>query len=339
MRLWQRLFLAFAALSGLALFAFVAWQQQNFRRGFLSYLDEVTLQRLEPARARLTAAYAEHGNWDFLRNDPASLGELIEPGPGAMRRLRENASADSSMRAPPGERIPPHSAGEPRSAPPLGRTAGGRRRRPRRLSRPRSASRSAAPAWTARPDVAPAADRCRRRAGRGQSRNPAANALALPLLLDDKPVGTLRLARQSQINAAVDLAFSTHADRRRADRRRGDPDRRAGAGVRAGALAARAGARAGDRHARARRRRLRPARDDRAQRRTRRAGARLQPARRDARTASRRAPALGRRHRARTAHAAERCCAAKSRRCRMACARRRRRRSTRCRPSAHGSAI
>ena len=104
MRLWQRLFLAFATLSGLALLVFVGWQQQNFRRGFLSYLDEVTVQRLEPARTRLTAAYAEHGNWNFLRSEPALLGEMIEPGPGAMRRLREdprNFPTDAAAPEPP----------------------------------------------------------------------------------------------------------------------------------------------------------------------------------------------------------------------------------------------
>src|ERR1700682_5302798 len=81
LRLWQRLFLAFAVLSGVALFGFAAWLQQNFRRGFLGYLDEVTLQRLAPANARLAAAYSEHGGWDFLREDSARLGELIEPSP------------------------------------------------------------------------------------------------------------------------------------------------------------------------------------------------------------------------------------------------------------------
>jgi two-component system sensor histidine kinase BaeS len=80
--LWQRLFLAFAALSGPALIGFVAWQQHSFRRGFMSYLDESTLSRLETqATARLATAYVEHGNWDFLRDDPGRFGELIEPRP------------------------------------------------------------------------------------------------------------------------------------------------------------------------------------------------------------------------------------------------------------------
>ena len=117
-RLWQRLFLAFAALSGLALLGFVAWQQQNFRHGFLSYLDEVALQRLEPARTRLTSAYAEHASWDFLRNDPLALGELIEPGgPGALRRLGEDAAHPPGRSPSATGRSPSATGGRSPSAP------------------------------------------------------------------------------------------------------------------------------------------------------------------------------------------------------------------------------
>ena len=208
MRLWQRLFLAFAALSGLALFAFVAWQQQNFRHGFLSYLDEVTLQRLEPARTRLTAAYAEHGDWDFLRSDPALLGELIEPGPGAMRRFREDAQRafhpappDGHARefAVPGEESVRQDGQEgppgPRSTEPDAlRDHDPRRSPPHPHGPPDLMSRLLLTDVDGKPVAG--------------NRTIAGNALALPLLFDDKPVGTLRLARQSQINAAVDLAFS-----------------------------------------------------------------------------------------------------------------------------------
>ncbi len=200
-RLWQRLFLAFAALSGLALFAFVAWQQQNFRRGFLSYLDEVTLQRLEPARTRLTAAYAEHGNWDFLRSDPASLGELIEPGPSAMRRLREDVQRQFNSLSPgehtrplPGDAASALSEGPP-PQPEESRDHDPRRGPPRPHGPPDLLSRL----LLIDVDGTPVA---------GNHAIAAAKALALPLLLDGKPVGALRLARQSQINAAVDLAFS-----------------------------------------------------------------------------------------------------------------------------------
>ena len=37
----------------------MVWQQQTFRKGFLGYLDEVTLERLQPVSERLAAAYAK----------------------------------------------------------------------------------------------------------------------------------------------------------------------------------------------------------------------------------------------------------------------------------------
>ncbi len=83
--LWQRLFLVIAALSSVALAGFAIWQQQSFRRGFLGYLDEVALERLQPAANRIAAAYAEHGDWTFLRIDERRFAQLVEPDPPAPR--------------------------------------------------------------------------------------------------------------------------------------------------------------------------------------------------------------------------------------------------------------
>jgi two-component system sensor histidine kinase BaeS len=223
-RLWQRLFLAFAALSSLALFAFVAWQQQNFRHGFLSYLDEVTVQRLEPARTRLTSAYAEHGSWDFLRSDPQLLVELIEPGPAAMRRFREDPRNFPTNPAAP---EPPSAE---RDADAFHRPPG--RNRGSDINEARGGQEDQGSRWPgmADRDVEPRDHDARRGPPRphgppdlmsrlllidvdgapvaGNHAIVAANALAMPLSFDGKPVGALRLARQSQINAAVDLAFS-----------------------------------------------------------------------------------------------------------------------------------
>ena len=99
LHLWQRLFLAFALLSGLALAGFVAWQQQSFRRGFLNYLDDVALQRLSPAATRLGAAYVEHGGWDWLRDDPGRFGEYIEGRDE--RPYREDPRRDAAGDASP----------------------------------------------------------------------------------------------------------------------------------------------------------------------------------------------------------------------------------------------
>jgi len=79
LRLWHRLFLAFACLSGLLLGGFAAWQQWNFRSGFADYLDAVAQQHLHEASARFAAAYREHGSWDFLRGGPQVFDQLLDP--------------------------------------------------------------------------------------------------------------------------------------------------------------------------------------------------------------------------------------------------------------------
>ena len=99
LRLWQRLFLTFAALASIALAGFVIWQQQAFRRGFLAYLDQAALERLQPVSERLAEAYEDNGNWDFLRNDMSQFGELILPD--RHRALRQSNRAERLRAALP----------------------------------------------------------------------------------------------------------------------------------------------------------------------------------------------------------------------------------------------
>lgn len=114
--LWQKLFLAFGLLSGVALGGFAAWQQFEFRRGFVGYLDEVMAMRVAPVALKLGSAYSENGGWDFLRNGRGEFGELVEsvsPMQGGNRpppRRREDR--------PPGNRSdfrdhPPNDDGAP----------------------------------------------------------------------------------------------------------------------------------------------------------------------------------------------------------------------------------
>ncbi len=95
--LWQRLFLAIAALSSVALAGFAVWQEQGFRRGFLGYLDEVALERLQPAANRLAASYLDNGGWAFLRADELRFAALVEPD--MPRFLRSAALRDGSPTA------------------------------------------------------------------------------------------------------------------------------------------------------------------------------------------------------------------------------------------------
>jgi two-component system, OmpR family, sensor histidine kinase BaeS len=177
MRLWQRLFLAFAVLSGLALLGFALWQQHSFRRSFLGYLNEVTLQRLAPAAQRLAQAYVEQRSWDFLREDPARFAELIEPGPG--RSDPRAPGAPDRPPPPPDERGPAPDGRSPRFPP-----HGPPDLMPRLLLLDAAGDRVAG-----NPHVPVEAD-------------------AIPIVLDGQRIGTLRVAPLPQVSGATDLAFA-----------------------------------------------------------------------------------------------------------------------------------
>jgi len=108
LRLWHRLFLAFAVLSVAIIVGFVAWQQRNFREGFSTYLNEVTHQRLQAAGERLAEAYSDHGgSWEFLRRDPRAFDAYVDPF-----RLKRKATPEEPRGAgepPPPQADPPPS--------------------------------------------------------------------------------------------------------------------------------------------------------------------------------------------------------------------------------------
>jgi len=79
MNLWQRLFLAFAVLTSVVLGGFVLWQQYAFHHDFQRYLDDTALAQLSDQAPELAAAYAAHGDWAFLREDPGQLGRWLSP--------------------------------------------------------------------------------------------------------------------------------------------------------------------------------------------------------------------------------------------------------------------
>ncbi|UXI67216.1 hypothetical protein [Tahibacter amnicola] len=164
LRLWQRLFLAFAILSGAALVSYVIWQQGAFRRGFLDYLNGLGRQRIEQQLPQLAQAYAQHGSWDFLHNDPGELvralglreeGMAAEPGVGAAREgrppHRPPPGQGPDYRPPPGRRIvTPHRrtrrvAARPTIRPTAARTKAGRRPAVTGKARPAAIVRVPAP--------------------------------------------------------------------------------------------------------------------------------------------------------------------------------------------------
>ncbi|MEO7430938.1 MAG: ATP-binding protein [Dokdonella sp.] len=184
LRLWHRLFLAFAALSVLALAGFAAWQQHAFRSGFMGYLEDVSIERLQPATTRLSDAYLENGGWQFLRDDPRRFGDLIE-----LRDARRRDRARDDPPSPPDDRRDPRVDDRgpdifrgPRRGPPPG---------PPDLMHRLALLDATGIQVAGNPTVAAASD-----------------VRDLAIELDGQTIGTLRLERMPQIRDALDLGFA-----------------------------------------------------------------------------------------------------------------------------------
>lgn len=76
-----KLFVAVLATATLVAVAVGVAAQWSFQRGFLGYLNAQAVLRMELVMPRLAAAYAEHGDWDFLRNRRDVWIGLVGIGP------------------------------------------------------------------------------------------------------------------------------------------------------------------------------------------------------------------------------------------------------------------
>ncbi len=67
-----RLFLSLLIVSVLTAVGVGLGTRWSFKRGFQGYLNEVEARRMEAMAFEFSAAYREHGNWDFIRNNRAA---------------------------------------------------------------------------------------------------------------------------------------------------------------------------------------------------------------------------------------------------------------------------
>ena len=74
-----KVFLAVLLVALAVLLAMGVAGRWSFTRGFIGYMDELALQRLEDSIPRFTQAYARNGNWDFLRANRRAWFHLSSP--------------------------------------------------------------------------------------------------------------------------------------------------------------------------------------------------------------------------------------------------------------------
>lgn len=113
----SKLFIALFTLSivvALAMGAAVRWR---FDANFLDYVNAREAERLAALAPGVEAAYAQHGSWDFLRNDPAAWFRLLRRE-GA--RARASGMGADRFDPPPGHRFEPRTPGAGQEMPPPG---------------------------------------------------------------------------------------------------------------------------------------------------------------------------------------------------------------------------
>lgn len=77
-----RLFIAILITATISITVAGVVTRLAFERGFLGYLNDLATERMSYVLPRMQQAYAEHGNWDFLRERPRHWIGLIKPNPG-----------------------------------------------------------------------------------------------------------------------------------------------------------------------------------------------------------------------------------------------------------------
>ncbi len=78
----KQLFLAILATSALTVVLVSGATRWNFERGFLGYLNELAVERMDTVLPRLVEAYTEHRNWSFLGEPTRVWYKLLRPLPG-----------------------------------------------------------------------------------------------------------------------------------------------------------------------------------------------------------------------------------------------------------------
>jgi two-component system sensor histidine kinase BaeS len=99
----QKLFLAFATTAGLVVGALLLWHHWSFHYGFLAYVNQAELVKLDALRDDLEASYAENASWDFVDERERWLAHVF---------IRAGGGPDTPRASPWHDRRPdsPHRA-------------------------------------------------------------------------------------------------------------------------------------------------------------------------------------------------------------------------------------
>lgn len=93
----------------------MAWvTSANLQRGFVAYLNDMQTQDFEHLRDLLTARYQREGNFDWLRQNPSAMRDVLDQ---MTLQLHIDTEGEHARRPPPGARAPRPLEGNPYGRP------------------------------------------------------------------------------------------------------------------------------------------------------------------------------------------------------------------------------
>lgn len=181
----------------------MAWvTSQNLQRGFIDYLNQVQTQDLEKLRDLLAERYRDSGNFEWLRNNPRAMRNLLE-------QVKPRQTAADNDDPPPPRADPPPPRNDDRR-PPRDAAGGLRDRPPPRMDPlgrdgppPRAGVRPGGDPTGFGPRLSVTDE-----AGRALIGPPdAPPGISFPIVVDGNTVGKLSLEPLQHIAGATDISF------------------------------------------------------------------------------------------------------------------------------------
>jgi two-component system sensor histidine kinase BaeS len=114
LRLTHKLLLAFLVTNVIVILLMVVMMRWSFARGFLHYIHQTEVRRLDALVATLEQAYAEQGDWRFLRHNPRRWRQFLA-AEQPQRAEGQGSALSDDMPSPPQPFWvpPPHEASRP----------------------------------------------------------------------------------------------------------------------------------------------------------------------------------------------------------------------------------
>lgn len=191
-----RLFLVISLLSIALLVTSAVVTRWNFERGFLGYVEEQESARIQATASALAEVYTRDEGWQRLRADPRHWHDVLRgAGEGRPPDQRKHDDDAGELRRPP----PPRAADQRERHPPSPGPGGPRGRRPPPPHDPLNIARR-----YALTDAGGTAVAGRLSAGESQQ---------VPILVAAEQVGTLHVAKLTELEASIDQRFAEQQQR------------------------------------------------------------------------------------------------------------------------------